>query len=283
MITEQQYGTKFLECIDHSVSKEEFQLKYFREYDVLKTQPIPTNIDKYYESNAYISHTDSSKNIIEFLYQRVKTVALKNKLKLLNSLNTEDKTILDIGAGTGDFLKICKINNWTVTGIEPNEKARKIAKNKDILLKADINELQQGKFDIITLWHVLEHVENINEYVTKLKRLLKPNGYLIIAVPNYKCYDASHYGTFWAAYDVPRHIWHFSRKAITRLFKEINMEIIKIKGMKFDSYYVSILSEKYKKSLFPICKGIYLGYLSNKKAKKTKEYSSNTFILKIRN
>ncbi len=283
MITDKHDGIKFLKCTDHSISKEEFELNYFEEYDVLKTKPIPKNIEKYYESNSYISHTDSSKSIIEFLYQKVKRIALKNKLELLNSLQTEEKKVLDIGAGTGDFLKICQINNWIVTGIEPNEKARKIAKGKDILLNENINELQKEKFDIITLWHVLEHIEDINEYINKVKNLLKPNGYLIIAVPNYKCYDASHYGTFWAAYDVPRHIWHFSRKTIIRLFKEINMEIIKIKGMKFDSYYVSILSEKYKQSLFPISKGIYHGFLSNRKAKKNKEYSSNIFILKVKN
>ena len=283
MILNKASGKHYLDCKDYSISKEDFKLIYYKEYDLLKTTPNPKNIAKYYTSEKYISHTDGTKNIVEYLYQNVKKITLNRKLKLINSLNTKEKNILDIGAGTGDFLRICKNNNWTTTGIEPNEKARKIAESKEIILKDEIHQLKGKKYDIITLWHVLEHIEDINEYIDTIKRLLKPNGYLIVAVPNYKSYDATYYGSFWAAYDVPRHIWHFSKSSLQRLFKDINMEIIKIKGMQFDSYYVSILSEQYKQNKLPMCRGIYRGFVSNLKAKKSKEYSSNIFIVQKTN
>ncbi|PQJ22002.1 methyltransferase [Tenacibaculum sp. SG-28] len=272
-------GKHYLDCKDYSISNEEFSLIYYKEYDVLKTTPNPKNIDKYYASEKYISHTDDTKNLVEYLYQKVKKITLKRKLKLINSLKTKEKNILDIGAGTGQFIKICKSNGWMTEGIEPNKKAREIAAEKEIILQNDIHQLKGKKYDIITLWHVLEHIENINEYLDKIKRLLKPNGYLIVAVPNYKSYDATYYGSFWAAYDVPRHIWHFSKKSLKRIFKEINMEIIKIKGMQFDSYYVSILSEQYKQIKLPLCRGVYRGFISNLKARRSKEYSSNIFVV----
>lgn len=270
----------YLNCIDYTVSKESYEVMHNEEYDMLVTSPLPVNLDKYYKSEEYISHTDGSKNMFEKTYQLVKSYTLNKKLKLINSLKTDSRTVLDIGAGTGDFLKTCKENKWTTFGVEPSIDARNIAKVKKIDLVENLESLGDKKFDIITLWHVLEHIPNLKQYINKIKELLKPNGYLIIAVPNYKSFDAKYYKEFWAAYDVPRHVWHFSKTSIKKIFKEFKMEVIKILPMKFDSYYVSLLSEKYKKGKMNYLNAIYIGMKSNIKAKKSLEHSSLIYLIK---
>ena len=269
-----------LKVKDNSITKEEFELKLNPEFNMLVTQPVPKNLSKYYESEDYISHTDGKKSLLEKVYQLVKNYTLKKKLKLINSFKSEGKTILDIGAGTGDFLSVCKNKNWTVLGIEPNEKARKIAHKKNIDLQENLSEIKNKKFDVITMWHVLEHVESLQEYIQQIKELLKENGTLIIAVPNYKSYDAYYFKEFWAAYDVPRHLWHFSQKSITKLFSMENIRLVKTIPMKFDSYYVSLLSEKYKKGKMNPIKAFWIGFISNRKAKRTNMYSSLIYVLK---
>lgn len=269
-----------LNCIDYTVSKESYEVMYNQTYDLLVTSPVPSNLDKYYQSELYISHTDSKKTLFDKVYQLVKNYSLKRKLKLINSFNTQEKVILDIGAGTGDFLKTCASNNWKTIGVEPSKKAREIALTKGIQLKENLDAIENQKFDVITLWHVLEHVPNLFEYVAILKKLLKPNGKLIVAVPNYKSYDANYYKEHWAAFDVPRHLWHFSKTSISKIFSQYDFKLENILPMKFDSYYVSLLSEKYKNGKSNPIKAFYLGFISNIKAKKTKEYSSHIYILK---
>lgn len=271
--------TEFKIIKDYTVSNEKFKILYNDKYDLLVTKPVPKDLDKYYDSIEYISHTDSNKTAIDKIYKIVRNYTLKKKLKLINKHNNGDKNILDIGSGTGDFLKICKLNNWNISGVEPSQKARDIAKEKNIILNKDINFIT-GKFDIITMWHVLEHVPNLIEYIEKLKKLLNKNGTIIIAVPNYKSYDAKYYQQYWAAYDVPRHLWHFSKTTISKLFALVNMEVIKIKPMLFDSYYVSLLSTKYKYGKMKPLKAFYTGLKSNIKGNRIKEYSSHIYIIK---
>ena len=279
--------TPYLSCIDYTVSNKKFDLLYNADYDMLETFPQPKveELDLYYQSSDYISHTDAKKSIVDKVYQIVKKYALNKKLKLINSFKTSEKTLLDIGSGTGDFLAICKNNGWNVVGVEPNENARnltesKINKKSDSTIFTDINQLESEKFDVITLWHVLEHVPNLETYISKLKFLLKPNGVLIVAVPNFKSYDALYYKQFWAAFDVPRHLWHFSKTAIQKLFIKNQMHVEKILPMKFDSFYVSLLSEKYKTSNSNFLKAFYVGLKSNLKAIASKEYSSLIYIIK---
>jgi 2-polyprenyl-3-methyl-5-hydroxy-6-metoxy-1,4-benzoquinol methylase len=270
----------FLSCKDYTVSGEFYEVMENQEYDLLVTSPVPIDLENYYQSEDYISHTDSKKSFFDKVYQGVKTYTLKKKVALVNSFSPQEKTILDIGAGTGDFLLECLKNKWKTFGVEPNLKAREISKNKNILLEKEIAIFKDKKFDVITLWHVLEHVENLDEYIQKLKKLLKENGTLIIAVPNYKSFDAKYYGEFWAAFDVPRHVWHFSQTSIKKLFKHVSMKVVKVVPMKFDSYYVSLLSEKYKNGKMNIFKSFWIGFQSNLKAKRTSEYSSLIYVLK---
>ena len=270
----------FLNCIDHTVSKESYEVMINKEYEMLVTSPVPIDLENYYKSEDYISHTDSKKSLFDRVYQTVRTYTLNKKVSLLNSFNTEEKTVLDIGAGTGDFLLACEKSGWNVIGIEPNKDARNIALKKEIKLHQELKDVSNLKFDVITLWHVLEHVPNLKEYLSQIKKLLKPNGVLVIAVPNYKSYDAIYYKEFWAAFDVPRHLWHFSQSSISKLFKKESLKVFKTLPMKFDSYYVSLLSEKYKNGKMNPFKALWIGFKSNRLAKRTKEYSSLIYMLK---
>lgn len=266
---------------DYSVSKEVFELHYNSEFDMLVTFPKPSldDLPRYYESEDYISHTDGKRSIFEKVYHAVKGIALRKKLKLINSLSNKG-ALLDIGAGTGDFLSVAKKDNWNVTGIEPNSKAKSIAIQKGVSFADDLSTLENNSFDVITMWHVLEHVPNLEENISELKRLVKPSGTIIIAVPNYKSFDAKYYQEFWAAFDTPRHLWHFSKIAIKKLFAKQNLELLEVLPMKFDSYYVSLLSEKYKTGKMNYLNAMWIGWKSNRYGKSKKEYSSHIYILK---
>ncbi|WP_437371649.1 class I SAM-dependent methyltransferase [Maribacter litoralis] len=269
----------YLKTKDYLVTKEHFHLEYDSEKDMLITQPIPTDITKYYDSNNYISHTDESKSLLEKVYQRVKKITLSQKVKLINNYSQEQKTILDIGCGTGEFLYTAKTDNWNTIGVELSTEAREIAIKKNLTIYKSLESLTNQKFNIITLWHVLEHLPNLDKQINLIENLLEEHGTLIIAVPNYKSHDAQYYRQYWAAYDTPRHLWHFSKTSITKIFKEHNLSVKKILPMYFDSYYVSLLSEKYKKGYSNYFMAFYRGLVSNIKAKQSGEYSSHIYIL----
>jgi 2-polyprenyl-3-methyl-5-hydroxy-6-metoxy-1,4-benzoquinol methylase len=269
-----------LKTKDHLVTQESFELIYDSDYDMLCTHPKPEDNSKYYETSNYISHNDAPKNLFEVLYQKVKGYTLKRKITLINHYSTSGKSLLDIGCGTGEFLSFAKKANWNTHGVEVNEHARLKAEEKQLQIKENISELSNQKFNVITLWHVLEHLPSLKKDIRQIESLLTDDGTLVIAVPNFKSYDAQFYKEHWAAYDTPRHLWHFSQTAISKLFKEYNFQIQKTMPMYFDSYYVSLLSEKYKKGTINYPKAIYRGWLSNWKAKRSGEYSSLIYVLK---
>lgn len=266
---------------DFLVTGEPFQLIYDKEMDCLITNPKPKEegIARYYESQDYISHTDNKKGLLSSVYQLVKKWSLRKKIKLIFRLNSGIGSLLDVGAGTGDFLLMAQENGWTVQGVEPNKKAASLALQKGINLKESLRKFEDQKFDVITLWHVLEHIPNLEETIELLTNLIKPGGALIIAVPNFYSYDAAYYGQFWAAYDVPRHLWHFSKTSIGHLFKDM-FRVEKIEPMIFDSFYVSLLSEKYKTGNSFSLKAFWIGLKSNLKARTNKEYSSHIYCLR---
>ena len=273
---------QYISVKDNSVSKENFELYRDESLDLLITYPQPKEeeLGKYYESDDYISHTDGKRSMFEKAYHFVKGIALKNKLQLINDLQKEKGKLLDIGAGTGEFLMVAKENGWQTTGIEPSDKARNIALKKGVFLADSLADLEDHSFDVISMWHVLEHVPNLENQIKELKRLLKPTGTILIAVPNFNSYDAKYYKEFWAAYDVPRHLWHFSKAAIKGLFAKEGLHLQKVLPMKFDAFYVSLLSEKYKTGKMNYFKAISIGLKSNKYGKENLEYSSHIYVLK---
>lgn len=270
----------FLKTKDYSVSQEEFHLSHDAEMDMLVTRPQPEKLDKYYQSESYISHTDANKDLFDKLYQIVKKYSLNKKMKLIARYMKGEKNLLDFGAGTGDFMATAKKQNWSVAGVEPNSKARELAEAKGIQLYPKMETLPDNKYQVITLWHVLEHLPNLEGQISQLISKLGKEGILVIAVPNFRSYDAKYYGEFWAAYDVPRHLWHFSRTTMEKLFSKHKMKIVKIKPMIFDAFYVAMLSEKYKTGRVNFLKAFCIGLWSNIKAQGSGEYSSLIYILR---
>ncbi|MDN3723084.1 class I SAM-dependent methyltransferase [Aequorivita sp. SDUM287046] len=271
----------FITTKDYLISKKSFDLVYNANLEMLRTNPQPNTDElyKYYESSEYISHTDERRDFFSRIYQVVKQWSLHKKTNLIYELNGSAGDLLDIGAGTGEFLKSAEEKGWKVFGVEPNEGAKKRAINKGLDLKSSINEFEGKRFDVVTLWHVLEHIPNLEDTISQLTHLVKTDGTLIIAVPNYRSFDAKYYGKFWAAYDVPRHLWHFSKKSIEKLFQPAFI-LKEIKPMIFDSFYVSLLSEKYRTGKKFSVKGIWIGLLSNLKGIFTKEFSSHIYCFK---
>lgn len=270
----------YLETKDYTVTGESFKLLHDPVLDMLVTEPQPENLGKYYESADYISHTDAKKSVVDKMYHTVKSFNLRSKLSLISAYGEKNKTVLDVGAGTGDFLLGAKQNGWKITGIEPNEMARHKASEKGVLLLDDLSALSMGqKFEVITLWHVLEHLPDLEMQIAKLVGLLTETGTLVVAVPNFKSYDAKYYKEYWAAFDVPRHLWHFSQKSIRDIFGKYGMKLIRTKPMFFDAFYVALLSEKYMKGKQHFLRAFAIGLISNLRALRSEEYSSLIYVM----
>lgn len=271
----------FLNLKDHMVSQEMFTIVRCDNCGFHFTNPIPNeeNIGKYYQSEAYVSHSSTQKGFVNAVYNRVRKTTLKLKKDWVDRY-ADGKSLLDIGCGTGHFSATMVKGGYNVVGLEPDPIARENAKalnNFEPLEQTELYSLKDETFDAITMWHVLEHVYELNKDIKEYNRVLKKNGVLFVAVPNLESYDAKHYKEFWAAYDVPRHLYHFRKKDITALFNKVDMELVDVLPMKFDSFYVSMLSEKYKKG--SLLKAMNIGRKSNAKGKNM-GYSSQVYVLK---
>ncbi len=254
----------FLHGKDFFVSQELFAIEKCQSCSFLFTQDFPTeaSIGSYYESVEYVSHSDSKKGIINSLYHKVRSFMLKKKAALVEKQSSAKGSLLDVGTGTGYFANEMKNRGWQVSAIEKNAQAREfIHKNWQIDAKSDeaLATFAEHSFDVVTLWHVLEHLEQLNESMHKFHSILKENGTLILALPNADSYDAGHYKAFWAAYDLPRHLWHFTPDSIKLLARKHGFEIKTTKRMPFDVFYISLLSEKYRSKKLQTIRAIIFG------------------------
>lgn len=252
-----------MEVNDYSISKENFNLETCSSCSFVLTNPRPKNknLSAYYKSEEYISHSGTRNGVINKLYHYVQKYNLKRKYKSFHK-TVPRGTWMDYGAGNGAFLKYLKDQNHSAIGYEPDEDARKIGTNNGLtIVDSEKYKHEEGKYAAITMWHVLEHIPELNEILQIHYSNLMDNGILVIAVPNHLSYDACYYKNFWAAYDVPRHLWHFSEKDVLTLASKHGFEHIKTSPMVFDSYYVSMLSEKYKNG--SMIRGGIIGALSN--------------------
>jgi 2-polyprenyl-3-methyl-5-hydroxy-6-metoxy-1,4-benzoquinol methylase len=270
---------------DYAVSGKDFSIWQCKNCSARFTQDIPSaeSISNYYQSKEYISHSNTSKGLINLLYQTVRKRTLKQKRKFIcKAIGIKQGKLLDVGSGTGAFVNEMQQNGWKVEGLEPDAGARQVALNTfNCRLKTtdELFHLNPNSFDAITLWHVLEHVHDLHKYVDQLKILLKQTGKLIIAVPNYTSSDASFYKKYWAAYDVPRHLYHFSPSSIQYLVEKNGMRLEDIKPMWFDSFYVSLLSSKYKSGKTKWLNAIWIGLKSNLKAMRNKQKCSSVIYI----
>lgn len=271
-------------CRDYTVSHETFSIIQCSNCQLAATSPRPKNedLDKYYQSDEYISHSGKSSSGIGVIYRIARKISLNKKEALLRKYQPTG-SLLDFGCGTGDFLKTAQKNGWQINGVEPSTQARKKAvENTQVKVVESLDELASVKVSAVTAWHVIEHVPNLQETIKKLSSHLQPKGIIVIAVPNYQSPDGNKYKNYWAGYDVPRHLWHFSKQSMTKLLEDNNLKLIEIIPMKLDAYYISLLSEKYKNnnkvSMATLVKAFFSGLTSNLKASKNNNYSSLIYI-----
>ncbi|MEO6733951.1 MAG: class I SAM-dependent methyltransferase [Ferruginibacter sp.] len=283
---------KVLVCKDYTVSAELFEVWECTYCTIRFTQDVPDqdSIAPYYQSDTYISHTDNQEKFINKIYKLAQNYTMNWKLNLVKASigkGLPKGSLLDIGAGTGAFLNKASLSGWTVTGLEPNEGARQICRKKYNLSLQEaekIVELSDESFDIVTMWHVLEHVHQLHENMSNIKRVLKSSGRVLIALPNYTSKDGKDYGAYWAAYDVPRHLYHFSPLAISKLAGQHNMEIESIHPMWLDAFYIALLSENYKSGKPKPVAAFLSGLKSNVNALKNKSAcSSLVFVMRHKN
>jgi 2-polyprenyl-3-methyl-5-hydroxy-6-metoxy-1,4-benzoquinol methylase len=276
-----------LRAKDHTVSGEEFVIEECNHCSFRFTQDVPdeNSIAPYYQSSDYISHSNTAKGLINRLYHFVRKKTLVQKRALVQKVTgMQTGRILDAGCGIGSFVHEMKTAGWDTWGIEPDEGARKVAKeiySLDIESPAIFYQLTAESFDAITLWHVLEHVHTLDNYISQLKAILKKEGRIIIAVPNYTAKDAAIYKESWAAYDVPRHLYHFSPRAMEALMSKHGLKIEQYKPMWFDSFYISMLSSKYKNGITNLPAAFWNGLRSNLAAiSDAKKCSSVIYIIR---
>jgi len=268
----------YIKLKDHFLSQEDFEIFECDQCHVLFTMPRPS-LDKmgdYYKSENYYSHQENKTGFIPRLYEFVKSFNSKRKVRLATEGLTTGK-VLDIGCGVGDFLHAMQSQGWDVTGIEPSDDARAIAEKRlgvSLLTPQDYASLPDHSFDLITLWHVFEHVRDLHPQVDEIQRLIKPNGRLIVALPNYKSFDCSYYKSYWAAWDVPRHLNHFSPDCIRSIFESALFNYIDSQKLVWDAYYISYLSEGFQKHKLPLVRGFFVGLRSNLQARRSGNYSS---------
>ena len=274
---------KKLDCIDYSKSKEKFTIVSCETCDFTFTNPRPKDISlaEYYKSEKYISHTNNRKGLFNWMYHNIRKYAIGTKLNLLKK-TSKNKNHLDIGCGTGEFLNACKKAGYNIKGIEPSKLAREQAIknfNLSVSKNTNLNQFQENQFDSISMWHTLEHVPSLNKTLKELNRILSGKGKIIIAVPNHKSWDAAYYKKFWAGWDTPIHLWHFSKLSIEKIFLKYNFTLIEKKPMLFDSYYVSILSEEFKTGKKQFINGFIIGLISNIIGISTKRGCSSTIYI----
>lgn len=272
----------YLKTKDYFLTKESFSLTQCENCGFIFTSPRPdaADLSKYYQSEAYLSHHSRGVSPLRLVYQILRKRNIRGKYQLINQY-VQKGNILDIGCGTGEFLSFFKKNGWDTSGIEPDISARNFAREKwniHVLDEPEITKLDTATFNLVTMWHVLEHVSDINQRVAEVFRLLKPGGYFIAALPNPKSWDAEHYQEYWAAWDVPRHLFHFSEHNIIQLSEKHGFKFNKSVPMTLDSYYISLVSEQYRGRHFPYFVALKNGSRSNKLAKTGAGYSSMIYI-----
>ncbi len=283
-VCESTLSDNFSICKDHTVSQESFAISRCRSCGFLYTNPRPSEnrLGEYYESEDYISHNKKSRSLINRIYKIARKFTVRSKVAMINKFTQNKNALLDIGCGTGEFIHEANKSHWSITGVEPGELARQSTEElTGIKVHKDVQEMDKTKFDAITMFHVLEHVSDLNATMNKVRKLLDKEGSLFIALPNSESWDAKQYMANWAAYDVPRHLYHFNQATAAMLFKKHKLEIVDTIPMKLDAFYVSMLSEKYAKGTINYWQAFWNGLKSNNWAKNNQNnYSSLIYVLK---
>jgi SAM-dependent methyltransferase len=255
----------WLLCRDTLVSHKPFQLARCSACGLVFTQDCPgeEEMPAYYQAEEYISHNPDAKGFMNRIYLFTREFMVNRKRKYIRAATgLNSGSLLDIGCGTGHFANTMKKAGWNVTGIEPDEKARNYAVTAfglKVLLPGQIKDLEGKSFDCITMWHVLEHFHDPFGYAAEIGRLLKPGGVCLAALPNCRSFDAGYFRSDWAAYDVPRHLWHFTPSTFSEFADKTGFSVKKTGVLPLDVFYISILSEKARGVTLPFLSGLLKG------------------------
>jgi len=272
------------EAKDYLVSGKNFSIYECNSCSFRFTNPFPLERDLkvYYDSPEYISHSTRIRRFSDRIYFIIRRKNTFDKIKLIGKYQKPGQ-LLDVGSGVGFFLEMAAIKGWAVNGIEPNYRPKVIQESQSNIIVLDSlfsNQLKPFSYDAITMWHVLEHIPELQKAFSRVKDLLKPNGTLFLALPNWKSWDAKFYGNEWAAFDVPRHLYHFSQDSVKVLAERNGMVLIKTVPIVWDAFYISLLSERIRASRFPMLNALINGCVSNFNAFLYGNYSSLIYIIK---
>jgi len=243
---------KVYDLDDYKITQETFSLEKCPECTLIFTvdPPLGENIGRYYESDDYLEHSNRKNDLFSKMYSWGRDLMFGYKYGIIKKLGPKGK-ILDIGAGSGYYLNFMSKKGYEVQGIEMSERARNHAKSEHGLhIHPDEmfhNRDFKQKFDMISLWHVMEHLYDLNKVMKRFDELLNPNGSLVIALPNYNALEVQTYKKYWNGWDVPRHLWHFSPQSIRKLVGNHGFEITSMHTMPLDPLFNTLLTNKYRK------------------------------------
>ena len=261
------YGqTPYADCTDFTVSRESYILMRCPECGMVYTSNPPKECDtsKYDKLDLKLKLGDSPAGLIHKLYYYIRLRMLSRKAHIVESQSYRTGgSLLNYGAKTGYFSHKMERRGWKVTSIEKYHEERLFSLEMFHHRMFDVPEMDRlhpETFDVITLWHVFEHCYDPNGLLDKFYKLLRPTGILIMACPNIRSTDAMHYGPYWAAYDVPRHLWHFNTTSLSELAHKHGFTLMHRERMPFDCFYISILSEKHKRHKMAFLRGILYGF-----------------------
>tara|TARA_B100001564_G_scaffold230815_1_gene194872 strand:+ start:76353 stop:77216 length:864 start_codon:yes stop_codon:yes gene_type:complete len=277
----------YIRCRDYAISSKQYDLLYNEKHDMLITHPqlSAQDIERYYVHDEYDSYITGYKSIYQWAYYYARKLSIKLKVSLVSKFVPEGGFVLDIGSGSGDFPLAVRKRGWSAKGVDSIKKARDVANKSvpDLVMPPSyLAALGAQTFDVITLWHVLEHLPELDSQIRNLKRLIKSEGRIVLACPNFRSYDAKFFCKFWAAYDVPRHLWHFSKNSISSLFQKHGMVVESIHPMWLDSFYISLLSTRNKYGRYKILQAFLVGLISNIKAIFSGQFSSLIYVIRIK-
>jgi len=252
-------NSPYIEVLDRFSCKSFQIVKCECGFKFLSPRPKFSGITYYYENDDYDPHRLENKSIFHTVYGWVQKIALRWKFKHISKF-IRSGNLLDIGGGGGRFCSYFKSKGWRVSLQDNSSKARFLAQEADIETYTLLSEIQSQQFDLITMWHSLEHIHAIDALFQNVNRLTSDDGFLVVAVPNINAPERKFLGKDWAPWDAPRHLYHFNYAQLSKLLRKYGWKIEFSMPMIQDTPYNILLSLNIKSPLELIWGGFVLLY-----------------------